>query len=266
MQNDTAAFTTKTFSLDVQRENYQKRRRNRKKARLLIVLVIWALIGLYFILPVSRVGKITYTGNVYISDDELNEIMDINKSSLLLLVDETKGVRLLNEHPYVSYVKFKRTPFNISIHIEEIVPIAYQDNLLLLSNGKTINKHEYHYYNDLNNLPLISGQLDAETKLLVVSKMSKLDSKVLNNMLEISLEPIGLSSFYYAKTLFLDDNQSYLLITNELNYLDTKLSLDKYEEIVEKVGQYIEENDIITSVDNPVSINCYLLENKCPID
>ena len=94
MDNSTAAYT-KTFSIDLERNNYHLKMKKRKKTRIITVIVVWMLLFVYLLTPLSRVN-LSVSGNVYYSKEELVKIGNINENRLWWLYDQKDSIKSLS--------------------------------------------------------------------------------------------------------------------------------------------------------------------------
>jgi hypothetical protein len=90
MDSNTTTYT-KTFSIDLERTNYHRNLKLKRRKRLITVVVIWLVIFIYMITPLSRVN-LKIIGNVYYSKDELISMGYINENRLWWLFDENKAI------------------------------------------------------------------------------------------------------------------------------------------------------------------------------
>lgn len=168
MAKKVKAFETKVQSsvdlvFEKQKQATQKAKMRRFKRRLFLLtssLCILALIGLYFFSDISKVRKITISGNHYLSSEYIQKLSGINEESRYLLVFEPFSKTSLKKDPLIQDAQIKHLGNGIiQIIVTEEKAIGYrytkQPEIILANN--TIVKMEDQYAEVLAYLPLIVG-------------------------------------------------------------------------------------------------------------
>jgi len=113
-------------------ENKEKllhQRKNRKKVRnliLLVIIMISTLITLCIKLPYFNIKSIEITGNINDSKAEINDIAKIDLGSNIFYDTFSDSKKKIMENPYILNVKVKRVlPNRIIIEIKEKVAVFY---------------------------------------------------------------------------------------------------------------------------------------------
>lgn len=250
---------TKSFLIDQERKKYHNKMKKRKVFRFSVVVFVWIILLTYFFMPFSRVKNLQVNGNVFVSEEEIKNIMNLDSKMLIVLVDESKAVDRLNMHPYINNIKVKKSLFKMSVEVKENYPVGYVGDKLLLSNNTLINESEYEYIEKIVSLPIISGEITEEIRLKLISKILKIDKSISSNINSIEIIKKGAEeSYYYVCNIGIKDEKiGYMMLKVELNKLDYKFALKEYNFIV----SYVQKNDIIYTEINPVYIRYDLLSD-----
>ena len=126
MDNATTTYT-KTFSIDLERTNYHLKMKRRKKIRLITVIIVWIVLIIYLLTPLSRVN-LKVKGNVYYSKEELVKMGYINENRLWWLYDKKNTIKVLESYEYINNVEIKKSLFGTKMTINEVYPIGEIDN------------------------------------------------------------------------------------------------------------------------------------------
>ena len=255
MDSNTTAYT-KTFSIDLERANYHRKYKLKKRKRLLVVLLLWLLIFIYFITPLSKVN-LRINGNVYYTKEELVNLGYINENRLWWLLDEKKVIKVLEAHEFINNVEIKKSFFGTKMKIEEIYPIGVYNNKYLLNNETIIEKNDYVFNNKITSITDFSS-IDSSDLPSIAVKYSRVDLAIRDDFYKIEL--ISDSYGYkYVKLYGSREDIGYFVIKVDLVYLDNKFKGNKYDKIIEE----IRENNVKYSEDKPCLVAYHDMdENK----
>lgn len=101
-------------------------KRNHQKSfitRIIIVGILFLILSLYLLTPLSWVGNYSLKGNLNLSKENVLEICHLNKNDSLYLLDEKKAEELLENHPLIKSCEIKNSIFGLKIEIEELTPV-----------------------------------------------------------------------------------------------------------------------------------------------
>lgn len=110
--------------------------------RLVIVFLTFLLVGIYLLSPLSSTKNMTLSGNIYLTENDIYQAMNINdseKTSLYSLSKE-KTEELLNNHPLIKKSSVELTPFSFNVEIVEKAPSAQYNEKVYSSTGEIIDR------------------------------------------------------------------------------------------------------------------------------
>ena len=152
------------------------------------------LLSLYLISDYSNVYRITVSGNVYLSDEDVIELSGISDDSkYLFLITSLKEKQLLRS-PYIESVSIKKLDnCIIDIEVSEYKQVAYMyennDIYILLINGEKILLDDSNVYM-IAKLPLLEGY-DNDQISEILRGFKAIDYKTINEISEIHRYPFS---------------------------------------------------------------------------
>lgn len=254
MENHTETYT-KTYSIDLERANYHLKLKDRKKKRILIVAIVWVLIFVYMITPLSRVN-LKVNGNVYYSKQDLIDLSYLNENTLWWLLNEDNIIESLEAHDYIENVSIKKSVFGTKMTIKEIYPVGENNDTYIMNNSLIINKNDYSLNYKINNITDFSKIASSDIEE-VSSKYSYVNLNVRNNINEIEVVKNS-RDYKFIKLYGYDENVGYFIIKTDLVYLDSKFDNNKYTEIIEEM----KKNNVKYSKDNPCLVAYHELDEE----
>ena len=127
--------------------------------RLIIVGISILTILIYFLAPFSKVESIKLNGNYYLNEDQIIDIMMLEKKTYLFDVDKDKEYELLNNHPLIKESKIDLSLFSFNVDIVEISPCVKDSEFIYLKDGTIFDNalinHSEITLEIIENLPLI---------------------------------------------------------------------------------------------------------------
>ena len=253
MEGTTTTYT-KTFSIDLERANYHLKCKKRKMKRILVVAIMWLLILVYFITPLSKVN-LKVSGNVYYSKKDLIEMGYINENSLWWLFDSDDSIKVLESYEYINNVEIKKSFFGTKMIIDEIYPVGQIANNYVFNNGEVKPIDEYSNNSKIEIITSFDNIDNVDLNYLS-SKYSRVGLDVRNKINKI--EVVSDSNDYKFVKLYGFDNEiGYFVIKVDLVFLDTKFKGNKYSKIIEEIS----ENNVKYSEDSPCYV-AYHLEDE----
>jgi len=254
MDSNTTTYT-KTFSIDLERANYHLKCKKRKMKRIIVVIVIWSLLLLYFITPLSKIN-LSISGNVYYSKNELISMGYINKNNLWWLFDSDDAIKVLESYEYIDNVKIKKSFFGTKMEIEEIYPVANVGEKYILNNGEIINKEVYPNNEKITNIT--SFDLIEENDLVYLSnKYSRVNLSIREDINKIEIIRDS-NNYGYVKLYGYNDKTGYFIIKVDLVYLDTKFKENKYDKIIEEISK----NNVKYGKDKPCLVAYHNIDEE----
>ncbi len=254
---DNTINYTKTFSIDLKRKKYHDNIKKNRIIRLCLVLIVWALIAVFLLTPLSKVKSINAEGNVYIEDEYILNNVNIDKNIPFFLLDYKKIKTDLEDDEFISKVSISNKFNVLTIKINEIYPVAEIESEYLLSNGSLIKKNDYPYNDLVNHVPSLNSDLSTNLRVELGSKLSMINIEILNKMEDINLFSKGIEGkiYYLCDIEFYDEKVGYFILRMDLPYLNNKLEKNNYDFITNE----IENQGIISSKENPLKIRYDLI-------
>ncbi len=123
-----------------------KKNNKRKKfffVRFLIVIFILLMVLLYFVTPLSKVSSYSLNGNYFLSEEQVLDIMFLNRNSFLYRIEPNEKEELLNEYPLIKESKVHVSPFTMDVSIEELAPCLIDGEDVILSDGTVLDEKLY---------------------------------------------------------------------------------------------------------------------------
>ena len=252
MDSNTTTYT-KTFSIDLERTNYHRNLKLKRRKRLIVVLIIWLIIFVYMITPLSRVN-LKVSGNVYYTKDELVDMGYINENRLWWLFDENKAIKTLESDHYIENVEIHKSLFGTKMNVKEIYPVGLKNNKYVMSNGDLIDREAYSNHSKITNIASFDNIDEVDIDNLV-NKYSKIDLEIRNDFYKVEI--VESNEYKYVKLYGNKDNIGFFVIKADLVYLDIKFKGNKYDKIIEEISK----NNVKYSEDNPCFV-AYHLEKE----
>jgi len=254
MDSNTTTYT-KTFSIDLERTNYHRKQKLRRRKRLIVVLIIWLIIFIYMITPLSRVN-LSITGNVYYSKSELIDMGYINEKRLWWLLDEDKVIKTLESYEYIENVEVTKSLFGTKMTIKEIYPVGVKAGSYVMSNNSLVKKDDYPNNNKIENITSFDSVIEEDMANLI-KKYSKISLNVRNDLYDIEVVK-GSSDYSYVKLYGYREDVGYFLIKADLVYLDNKFKENKYEKIIGEINK----NNVKYSEDSPCLVAYHYMDEN----
>jgi cell division protein FtsQ len=201
-------------------ENKEKllhRRKNRKKVRyliLLVIIMISTLVTLCIKLPYFNITRVDILGNSNASKSEINEIVKGHLGNNIISANFNESKKLIIKNPYILNVTFKKVlPGKIIIKVEEKVAVFY---------GKVNN---FYYILDNKGVILEKSSNIKGMKLVKLTGFSYEKYEVGNLVAPVNDRRIGILK---ELTSIIDDyrksnNHSNITMVDVSNVLDVKV-------------------------------------------
>ena len=214
-----------------------------KIKRVLLIVFLCTIVGLviYFASDVSNIKKIEVEGNIYLKDEDIIKLSEIDTNSKFLLTFENNVINKIKKHELIESINVEKLDDNkikIMVVEKKIIGYTFEDNnnVLILDDNSRLLLDKSNLYL-IEKVPLIYG-FSKEDIVLIIKELIDVDYKMINEISEMH---------YYPDLKY----QSVQLIMRDGNYIFTSAYgldlLNKYY-------------DIDSSVDTQRN-NCYYFED-----
>lgn len=209
------------------KRNYKKKRRVRR-LRVFFILFIIIAIGAYFYSPYSRLKTIHISGNIFVSNEEIQEAMDCDENSIRLFCWSSGIKDRISKISGIKSVAVEKSIFNgLTVYITESVPIAYQmqeeNAKVIFDNGSIKEISNQELIRKVQSLPQLSQFNDEEILKQFAENFAQVDESVRTQLSDIMFEPLE-SDPLRVKLLSDDNKESYVRIDDmvyQLQYYNT---------------------------------------------
>lgn len=211
------------------RRHFKQNNIDRKDRNILLSLAV--ILGLililltYFLSDASNIYRVSISGNIYLSDEEILKISSLDHETKYIFVSKHKTEKRIKENKLIKNCKVDLLANNVvQINVDEFKAIGYSfednNNVLIIENDERIILGKDNVYL-IEKVPLIYG-FNAEDIVLLEKNLKEIDYKLINEISEIH---------YYPNLKY----QNIMLIMRDGNYIFTSTYglylLDKYHEI-----------------------------------
>ncbi len=121
-----------TETADSEFESAVKKKNRRITAfnfvRLVVVVVLFLLLGIYMMTPLSTIRNLDLKGTVNLRAQDIYRILNRSERSSLYSIDTEEAEELLNGFPLIEDAKVRVSPFRLGVELSEEAPAAsYKD-------------------------------------------------------------------------------------------------------------------------------------------
>lgn len=226
----------KTTSLEDQLPKLKEQRRRKMYRRLIPLLLLFScaiLVVVYFISPLSKVGKISVTGNSDVTDQRVINTSQLRSGLPLwetLWNDEEFISSVIKDVPQIKTAELNHKGWNdIAIEVDEYEVIAYSHDgnnyYPILENGKIVNESRQV---SMGNNPLLKGFSEGKPLNLLIEQYQLLTPSVQNSISEIEHTPSDIDD--YRITIYMNDGNRVIAtlptFAEKMNY---------YPDMIQKV-------------------------------
>lgn len=202
----------------------KKKRKIKLKRVFLFILILIILFLLGYGLSLLKVKTYYVYNNKYLSDEQVLDILKLNKKSSFLLTNTLTEKAIISKNKRIKDVKIKRTlSLEVKVYVTEYKILYYdgENNYSVIENGDTIN---YKY----DNSPVLVNKVeDKEIYKKFLNKMNKVDIDILDIISEIKYVPNGI------------DKERFLFSMNDGNYVYVTISkltkINEYKSVIDSV-------------------------------
>ena len=202
----------------------KKKRKFRFKRALLVIFILLILAIIIYSISLLKVKTYYVYNNNYLTDEEVLNILKLNKNSSFLFTNTLTEKAIVNKNNRIKDVKIKRTlSLEVKVYVTEY-KILYYDNL---NNNSIIEGGEKVNYKDDNSPVLVNKIEDKEILNKFNNKMNKVDNTILDVISEIKYVPNGI------------DKERFLFSMNDGNYVYVTISkltkINEYRSVIDSV-------------------------------
>ena len=202
----------------------KKKRKIKLKRVFLFILILIILFLLGYGLSLLKVKTYYVYNNKYLSDEQVLDILKLNKKSSFLLTNTLTEKAIISKNKRIKDVKIKRTlSLEVKVYVTEYKILYYdgENNYSVIENGDTIN---YKY----DNSPVLVNKVEnKEIYKKFLNKMNKVDIDILDIISEIKYVPNGI------------DKERFLFSMNDGNYVYVTISkltkINEYKSVIDSV-------------------------------
>ena len=204
----------------------KKRKKRKIKFKSILITLFLLLIIALVVYTVSLLRVKTYYvyDNKYLTDEEVLDILKLNKKSSFLLTNTLTEKAIISKSKRIKDVKIKRTlSLEVKVYVTEYKVLFYDNDSKksVIENGTTV---DYKY----DNSPVLINKIeDKEIYKKFLNKMNKVDTDILDIISEIKYVPNGI------------DKERFLLSMNDGNYVYVTISklhkINEYRSVIDSV-------------------------------
>ncbi len=205
-----------------------KKKRKKRKIKLkrvfLFILILLVLATVIYTVSLLKVKTYYVYNNKYLTDEEVLDILKLNKKSSFFLTNTLTEKAIINKSKRIKDVKIKRTlSLEVKVYVTEYKILYYdlENNYSVLEGGDTIN------YRDDNSPVFVNKVEDKEVYKKFINKMNKVDTDILDIISEIKYVPNGI------------DKERFLFSMNDGNYVYVTISkltkINEYRSVIDSV-------------------------------
>ena len=202
----------------------RKKRKIKVKSILITIFILLLLSLAIYVISLLRVKTYYVYNNKYLSDEEVLNILKLDKKSSFLLTNTLTEKAIITKSKRIKDVKIKRTlSLEVKVYVTEYKILYYdeENKYSVIENGDSI---KYRY----DNSPVLVNKIeDKEIYKKFLTKMNKIDDKVLDIISEIKYVPNGI------------DKERFLLSMNDGNYVYVTISklhkINEYRSVIDSV-------------------------------
>ena len=202
----------------------RKKRKIKVKSVVITIFVLLILSLIIYVISLFRVKTYYVYNNKYLSDEEVLEILKLNKKSSYLFTNTLTEKAITAKSKRIKDVKIKKTlSLEIKVYVTEYKILFYdaENKYSVIENGETVN---YRY----DDSPVLVNKIeDKEIYKKFLNKMNKIDIEILDIISEIKYVPNGI------------DKERFVLSMNDGNYVYVTISklhkINEYRSVIDSV-------------------------------
>ena len=202
----------------------RKKRKIKVKSVALTILVLLILTLVIYVISLFKVKTYYVYNNKYLSDEEVLEILKLNKNSSYLFTNTLTEKAITAKSKRIKDVKIKKTlSLEIKVYVTEYKILYYdeENKYSVIENGEKV---KYRY----DDSPVLVNKIeDKEIYKKFLNKMNKIDIEILDIISEIKYVPNGI------------DKERFVLSMNDGNYVYVTISklhkINEYRSVIDSV-------------------------------
>lgn len=230
--------------------NYLLAKRRNFIFRLLTIIILWVLLIVYLVLPVSKIGNVKIDGNVFLSKKEIFDIASLDDKQYRIDINDKQLTKKLNSHPYIKEVYVNINLFSSMIEIKEIHPLGKYQNRTLWSDGTFSSVPvDENIYGTLPEIEATINELFIEDFSSADSKWGTLRKNTKMFLIEEKEYPLTeKNSYTFHFKQVIDSQEIDLSFVIDKASATKKLDLTIYNQIVEEIKNnptYITDGKVV---------------------
>ncbi|HHY74529.1 MAG TPA: cell division protein FtsQ/DivIB [Bacillus bacterium] len=211
----------------------RKQKANRRFVLYISLFFVLVLFILYFQSPLSKVQKISVSGNVHVTQDAIIEESGLKKEMSFWKVDPEKVAEKIKEHEQIAKAEVARKfPNQINIHVSEYARVAYliegTSYYPILETGKILEKDKLE--NIPADAPILLNWSQSEELQEMAAELRLVPVSILNRISEIHLTPEDSDPLHI--TLYMNDGHEV-----SATIRDFSEKIKNYPLIVERLSE-----------------------------
>lgn len=191
---------------------------------LITIFTISIIIGCGYLLTLIPIKNIYITGNIYLTDQEIIELAQIDEYPSFLATTVSSMKKSLKKNPYIKNIKIKKRLFaEIHMEIEEKKLLFRKEETgkIVLENKEEVDDNQKY------SLPILLNYVPDTKYDNFIKGMNEVTDHIKNQISEIR---------YYPNE---QDNDRFLLYMSDGNYVYLTLTkfkqINYYEDVLEKL-------------------------------
>ncbi|MBE6124633.1 MAG: FtsQ-type POTRA domain-containing protein [Erysipelotrichaceae bacterium] len=203
--------------------------------RIVSIILLWTMLVLYFVLPVSKIDKVSIEGNVFLTKDNILSLASLDRNGLRIDVNNKDVEKRLNNSDYIKNASSKINLFSSKISIKEIHPIGLNDGRILWSDGtysnKPLDEEKYGYLPTIKTTINASFVQDFENATSSWGRLRKEKNMLLIDDNEYPLTDKNTYSLYFEEIIE-GETITIIFVVDRLS-VTKKITLDLYQKVIE---------------------------------
>lgn len=218
----------------------KKKRKLKRRFKILMILVIFVLVGAYFVSDYSKIQSITIVGTHDVKKEDVLKTITINENSFHLFVNTKKVAQEVKDMPLIKKANVSKDLLgHVKIEIEEAEKIAYcvidKKTYIIDELGDVLETDDQQMIASLHACPQLTQFKDVKFLKTFAKEYVKIPELVKNQTSDIVYSPLDSDP---TRLKFIMDNGKLLYLRVE--DMVKQLELFDYEAFMTAYSQYCE--------------------------
>ncbi len=238
MLEEKRDITEDVYILKKRKDDREYRKNLGSRNRIFILGTLFglaALFAIYFYSPLSKVYKVTVSGNTYLSDDYYRSLAGITEDDTFYLIRTSVIEAKVEADALVSSVTVSHEAYGV-IHIEvtekNIIAYTYDDEPYLIDEDGELISLTSEYYSLISRVPIIEGY-DTDEIEEIARGLKNVNNSIINQISEIHKYPFTYDD-RMMEIVMRSGNYvyvSYYGLTLLNSYFDIEANIDSDEQV-----------------------------------